>query len=216
MQGGVRHVIIFRGGAPSHVESRATILCPHVAVARRRRRRFGGPARSHEPKGPQAGPPSTATKADDANQAPASGRMFVVGRVLGPGGKPVTGAAVMVHARNLTPGLAPFATRFKLIPLADARAAVTDLLSGFDPLVSVDHHSRSPNSRKYFHNDVWEPLQGCVVGEKSRAAMLDRGRQVQGVESRELIIRPDPRGSFPNRDSDRQHSRAWAGKECRI
>jgi hypothetical protein len=67
-----------------------------------------GPARSDEPKGPPAGPASTAVKADDANQAPAAGRMFVVGRVLGPGGKPVPGAAVMVHAGNLTPDRAPF------------------------------------------------------------------------------------------------------------
>jgi hypothetical protein len=81
-----------------------------------------GPARSDEPKGPSASPPSTAAQADDANQSPAPGRMFVAGRVLGPGGKPVPGAAVMVHARNLTPGLAPFTSRFKLMPLADARA----------------------------------------------------------------------------------------------
>ena len=80
------------------------------------------PARSDEPKGPPAGPPSTAAKADDANPTPAPGRMFVVGRVLDPRGKPVPGAAVMVHARNLTPGRAPFTSRFKLIPLGDARA----------------------------------------------------------------------------------------------
>ena len=65
------------------------------------------PARSDEPKGPPAGPPSAAAKADDANPTPAPGRMFVVGRVLDPQGKPVPGAAVMVQARNLTPGRAP-------------------------------------------------------------------------------------------------------------
>ena len=81
-----------------------------------------GPARSDEPKGPPAGPPSTAAKADDANPTPAAGRMFVVGRVLDPRGKPVPGAAVMVHARNLTPGRAPFTSRLRMIPLADARA----------------------------------------------------------------------------------------------
>ena len=49
--------------------------------------------------------------------------MFVVGRVLDPRGKPVPGAAVMVHARDLTPGRAPSSHReYKLIPLADARA----------------------------------------------------------------------------------------------
>jgi protocatechuate 3,4-dioxygenase beta subunit len=65
-----------------------------------------GPARSDEPKGPPAGPPSTAAKADDANPTPAPGRMFVVGRVLDPQGKPVPGAAVMVHARDLSTGRA--------------------------------------------------------------------------------------------------------------
>ena len=80
-------------------------------------------ARSDEPKVPLANPPSTAAKADDANPTPAPGRMFVVGRVLDPRGKPVPGAAVMVHARNLTPGRAHSSTsRCKLIPLADARA----------------------------------------------------------------------------------------------
>ena len=49
----------------------------------------------------------------------------MVGRVLDPRGKPVPGAAVMVHARNLTPWPAPnffLPSRFKMIPLADARA----------------------------------------------------------------------------------------------
>jgi protocatechuate 3,4-dioxygenase beta subunit len=69
-----------------------------------------------------AGPPSTTAKADDANPTLAAGRMFVVGRVLDPQGKPVPGAAVMVHARDLTPGLAPFLSRMKLIPLGSTRA----------------------------------------------------------------------------------------------
>ncbi len=39
-----------------------------------------------------------ATKPDDAKPKPAPGRMFVVGRVLDPGGKPVSNASVMVYA----------------------------------------------------------------------------------------------------------------------
>ena len=78
-------------------------------------------ARSDEPKVRLANPPSTAAKADDANPTPAPGRMFVVGRVLDPRGKPVPGAAVMVHARDLSLGRAHFLSRRKLIPLADAR-----------------------------------------------------------------------------------------------
>jgi len=50
---------------------------------------------------PQTGEPDPrpiATKPDDANPKPAPGRMFVVGRVLDPGGKPVSNASVMVYA----------------------------------------------------------------------------------------------------------------------
>ena len=80
------------------------------------------PAQSIESKGSPAGPPSAAAKADDAGPTPAPGRMFVVGRVLDPRGNPVPGAAVMVQAKDETPGRAPFISRGKLIPLGDARA----------------------------------------------------------------------------------------------
>ena len=43
-------------------------------------------------------PPATA-KPNDAHDKPAPGRMFVVGRVLDPQGKPVPNASVMVYAR---------------------------------------------------------------------------------------------------------------------
>ncbi len=79
------------------------------------------PARSDEPKGPPAGPPSTAAKADDAGPTPAPGRMFVVGRVLDPRGNPMPGAAVMVQARGTTSGSAPFMSRFKPIRLGGGR-----------------------------------------------------------------------------------------------
>jgi RNA polymerase sigma factor (sigma-70 family) len=58
-----------------------------------------GPAR-------QAGKPDLlqiAAKADDVNRKPAPGRMFVIGRVLDPQGKPVPGASVMVYARSTVP-----------------------------------------------------------------------------------------------------------------
>ena len=81
-----------------------------------------GPAQSDEPKGSPAGRTTTTAKADDANLTPAAGRMFVVGRVLDPEGKPVPGAAVMVQVRNLTLDRAPFTSRLKMMPLAAARA----------------------------------------------------------------------------------------------
>jgi hypothetical protein len=80
------------------------------------------PAPSDEPKSPQTSPPSTAPNAAAANPTPAPGRMFVVGRVLDPEGKPVPDAAVMVHARNVTARQAPFTSRFKMTPLAGTRA----------------------------------------------------------------------------------------------
>jgi RNA polymerase sigma factor (sigma-70 family) len=51
---------------------------------------------------------------------PAPGRMFVVGRVLDPKGKPVPGAEVLAYARDLAPG--PIAARMGQIALGDARA----------------------------------------------------------------------------------------------
>ena len=52
--------------------------------------------------------PTALARNDDANSKPAPGRMFVVGRVLDPNGKPVPGATVAVHARSLTLGRAPY------------------------------------------------------------------------------------------------------------
>ncbi len=50
---------------------------------------------------------------------PAPGRMFVVGRVLDPDGKPVPGATVAVYARSLVPGRTP--TLGLRRPIGDAR-----------------------------------------------------------------------------------------------
>jgi protocatechuate 3,4-dioxygenase beta subunit len=84
----------------------------------------GALAMNDDPKRSPAAPQSpVAAKPGDAAPSPAPGRMFVVGRVLDAEGKPVPGAAVMAHARSLGPGSAPYyVSRFKLIPLGDARA----------------------------------------------------------------------------------------------
>jgi RNA polymerase sigma factor (sigma-70 family) len=58
----------------------------------------------------QAGKPDLrpiAARTDDASAKPGPGRMFVVGRVLDPQGKPVPNAKVMVHARVKQSGGAP-------------------------------------------------------------------------------------------------------------
>ncbi len=66
-------------------------------------------AMNDEPKSSPAGPQTpVAAKPNDVPQSPAPGRMFVVGRVLDPTGKPVPGATIMVYARSLAPGPAPY------------------------------------------------------------------------------------------------------------
>ena len=56
-------------------------------------------ASQDEPKRqPDAPRPQVAARPDDTTQRPAPGRMFVIGRVLDPQGKPVPNAATMVHA----------------------------------------------------------------------------------------------------------------------
>ena len=55
--------------------------------------------------------PQVAAKPDDAIPRPAPGRMFVVGRVLDPQGKPVPNASVMAYARSTAPGRGPVIER---------------------------------------------------------------------------------------------------------
>ncbi|MGA8348712.1 MAG: hypothetical protein WB773_13080, partial [Isosphaeraceae bacterium] len=53
-----------------------------------------------------------------------------------------------------------------------------------------------PGSRENFHKDVRERLQLSIVAQKARAAMLDGGGQVQGVQRFEPVLRPNPCGSI--------------------
>jgi hypothetical protein len=81
----------------------------------------GHPAMSDDPRDAPARPASPSDlRPDGVNPSPAPGRMFVVGRVLDPHGNPVAGASVMVHARSVALGRAPFLSRHKPIPLANA------------------------------------------------------------------------------------------------
>jgi len=57
-----------------------------------------------ETKRPPVGQPLLEAKPDGPIQKPAPGRMFVIGRVLDPQGKPVPNAATMVYARFKEPG----------------------------------------------------------------------------------------------------------------
>ncbi len=101
------------------------------------------PAMKDEPKKAPVGASSkVAAKTDDATPKPPLGRMFVVGRVLDPQGKPVPGATIMVHARNLTPGRPSihFPSSAKLVPLGDARADGSGRFRIDTPRTSSSHH----------------------------------------------------------------------------
>ncbi len=63
-----------------------------------------------------------AAKTNDAIAEPAPGRMFVVGRVLDPAGKPVPNATTMVYARSKALGISPLLDQLHPIPIGDVRA----------------------------------------------------------------------------------------------
>ena len=68
-----------------------------------------------QPDGRQAGKPDPGQKSakpDDPSPQPGPGRMFVIGRVLDPQGKPVPSASVMVCGRSMDLPVRPFAPRF--------------------------------------------------------------------------------------------------------
>jgi len=83
----------------------------------------GEPARNQaraEPRPPELTQGDSAADKNAPRAAP--GRMFVVGRVLDPNGKPVPGATIAVHARKLERGGAPYPALPTRVPIGDARA----------------------------------------------------------------------------------------------
>ena len=90
------------------------------------RRAFAGSADpKSQPQDHQAGKPEpgdVAAKTNDAIEKPAPGRMFVVGRVLDPAGKPVPNATTMVYARSKVLGISLLQDQLHPIPIGDARA----------------------------------------------------------------------------------------------
>jgi RNA polymerase sigma factor (sigma-70 family) len=74
------------------------------------------PAQARKPEQPQNAKP------EDAEPKPAPGRMFVVGRVLDPQGRPVPNATAMVCAGSEALGKLPGRSGVNLVPIGDARA----------------------------------------------------------------------------------------------
>jgi hypothetical protein len=80
-------------------------------------------ALSDEPRKSPAGPQTpAAAKPDEVDTKPAPGRMFVVGRVLDPQGKPVPGATIAAHARHLAPGIGLDRALRGQVQIGEARA----------------------------------------------------------------------------------------------
>ena len=78
-----------------------------------------------QPQDHQTGKPEpgdVAAKFNDAIEKPAPGRMFVIGRVLDPAGKPVPNATTMVYARSKALGISLLQDQLYPIPIGDARA----------------------------------------------------------------------------------------------
>jgi RNA polymerase sigma factor (sigma-70 family) len=81
---------------------------------------FVGQAPARQVGKPDPGQP--AANPDELNLKPAPGRMFVLGRVLDPAGKPVPNATTMVYARSKALGHSPSISRMSPVPIGDTRA----------------------------------------------------------------------------------------------
>ena len=95
------------------------------------------------PHGPQVkklAPGEVIARADDAVATPAPGRMFVVGRVLDPAGKPVPKATVMIYARSNPLGNAPLLDQLKPTVIGDTSADGSGRFRLDGPRVSSSRH----------------------------------------------------------------------------
>jgi protocatechuate 3,4-dioxygenase beta subunit len=81
-----------------------------------------------------------AARPDEVDPKPSPGRMFVVGRVLDPSGKPVPGATVAAYARSLATGHAPRLSPRTQVPIGDARADASGRFRIDAPRISSLHH----------------------------------------------------------------------------
>ncbi len=116
-----------------------TLLAPR---RRRHRRGLSDSRPGHEGRARADGRPAppVAAKPDDANPKPAPGRMFVVGRVLDPDGKPVPGATVMVYAPSLAARRSPHLSRRGPGPDRRRRADASGRFRIDAPRTSSSHH----------------------------------------------------------------------------
>ncbi len=160
-------------------------------------------ASQDEPKRqPDAPRPQVAARPDDTTQRPAPGRMFVVGRVLDPQGKPVPNAMTMVYAAIKQPGSGGGGIVEKMKPSAIGQARSDD--SGrFQVDAPRTSSSRHRNMGAVaiasgfgagwveFDPDADRPIADISLRPEQviQGRLLDpSGRPVQGVELRVQAI----------------------------
>jgi RNA polymerase sigma factor (sigma-70 family) len=88
----------------------------------------------------KAEPNEAVAQANNVIAGPTSGRMFVVGRVLDPTGKPVPNAVAMFYARSKAFGRTTRLSRLNAVPIADSRADGSGRFRIDAPRISSSDH----------------------------------------------------------------------------
>ncbi len=161
---------------------------------------------------PAAVQPPLVAKPDDLAKAPAPGRMFVVGRVLDPQGKPVPNALTMVYASLKQPGSGGLVEKVKPSAIGQARSDDSGLFQLDAPRTSSSRHHRMGAvaiASGYgagwveFDPDADQPTADISLWPEQviQGRLFDvNGRPVQGVDVR---VQSMGRVLPGNRDSQR-------------
>jgi protocatechuate 3,4-dioxygenase beta subunit len=140
----------------------------------------GAMSMAHAP-GRQAGKPDLpiALKADDAEGKPRPGRMFVVGRVLDPQGKPVANAVIMVYAALQPPWRRTYAG-YTPEPIGTARSDAHGRFQADAPrTTSARHHLVGAVALAPGYGAGWVDLE--ADSERSKVDITLRSEQaIQG------------------------------------
>ncbi len=152
-------------------------------------------------------PASTAPKPDDA-QGPALGRMFVVGRVLDPDGKPVAGATTMVYSSLKWPGRGDHLAAMWPSPIGEAQSNGAGRFLLDAPRVSSSKHevfgivAIAPGYGAGWATldpDAAEPVAEITLRPEQviQGRLFDvQGRPVRGVKVSVETMRTIPHGSL--------------------
>ena len=154
--------------------------------------------------GRQTGKPDLpiAAKADDAEGKPGPGRMFVVGRVLDPQGKPVANAVIMVYAALQPPWHRTYAG-WKPEPIGTARSGAHGRFQADAPRTSsARHHLVGAVASAPGYGSGWVDLEAgserSEVDITLRSEQVIKGRlfDVNGRPVQGVVIRVATMGRF--------------------